>query len=133
MVIVLDTNEIVSALLTETGAPAQVLDLCITGDLELAVDARIVAEYDEVLSRPEFAFEPGEVQRIMELIVRAEHVTAAPVPVRLSDPDDAPFLEVAVAAAADAIVTGNVRHFKPAAALDIAILTPRTLLERLGS
>jgi predicted nucleic acid-binding protein len=39
-------------------------------------------------------------------------VDASSVSVSLPDPDDAPFLEVAIAGGADALVTGNARHFK---------------------
>ena len=55
------------------------------------------------------------------------------MPVALPDPDDAPFLEVAVAGGADALVTGNVAHFRRAAAsIDIPVLTPRGFLDRLA-
>ena len=48
----------------------------------------------------------------------------------LPDPGDLPFIEVAVAAAVDAIVTGNVKHFRPAEGrLDLAVMTPRQCLD----
>jgi predicted nucleic acid-binding protein len=46
------------------------------------------------------------------------------------DPDDDCFLECALAAEAEYIVTGNVRHF-PKDYEAIAIVTPRQLLQRV--
>lgn len=132
MRIVIDTNVVVSALLTDHGAPAQVVDLCIAGDLELAVDGRILAEYHEVLHRAAFHFEARDVAGFLALAEQAERVVCVPLPITLPDPDDLPFLEVAVSAAVDALVTGNVKHFRSrGGAVDIPILTPRQLLERL--
>lgn len=133
MRIVLDTNVVVSGLLSETSSPAQVVDLVVAGDVELAVDARILAEYSEVLRRPVLGLAARDVERFLAVTNYATHVVAAPLPLTLPDASDLPFLEVAVAAAADAIVTGNARHFRVREGrIDIAILTPRQLLDRLA-
>ena len=133
MRIVLDTNVVVSALLHDASVPAQVLDLCFSGELELAVDERILAEYRDVLRRPALALDLRDVERVLDLTAYAVHVVAPPLPVTLPDPDDLPFLEVAVASAADALVTGNAKHFKPhEGRVSIPILTPRHLLDRLA-
>jgi hypothetical protein len=50
-------------------------------------------------------------QLIDSLCVVGERVLAQPVAVTSPDPDDQPFLEVAVAGHADALITGNTRHF----------------------
>lgn len=133
MRIVLDTNVVVSALLNDASVPAQVLDLCLAGDIGLAVDARVVAEYRAVLHRPELRLDRRFVEELLDFMRYAEHVIAAPLPVSLPDPDDVPFLEVAVAAAVDALVTGNVKHFRAREGrLAIPVLTPRQFLDRLG-
>jgi len=46
----------------------------------------------------------------------------------LPDPDDNPFLEVAIGANADALVTGNKRHFPSDAAGKVKILSPAEFL-----
>lgn len=133
MRIVLDTNVVVSGLLNDTGVPAQVIDLCIAGDLDMLVDTRILAEYRDVLQRPELDLDASDVVGFLAITQYAEHVVAAPLPLSLPDPDDLPFLEVAVAAGADALVTGNVKHFRPAEGrVDIPVLTPRQFLDRLA-
>ena len=132
MRVVLDTNVIVSGLLSEHGAPAQVLDLCFSGDLTLVVDGRILREYRDVLSRPELGLASRDVEDVLALTEYAEYAVGIPLPLTFPDVADLPFIEVAVAAAVDAIVTGNVRHFRPAEGrIHIDVLTPRQLLGRL--
>jgi hypothetical protein len=41
-------------------------------------------------------------------------VEARPVSLPVPDPDDLPFIEVALSGAADSLVTGNTRHFSGA-------------------
>jgi putative PIN family toxin of toxin-antitoxin system len=129
--IVLDTNVLVSALLTEAGPSARVLDLCVAGELSLIVDARILREYGDVLRRRQFAFDPDRIAEVLLIADRSERLTAHPLPISLPDPDDQPFLEVAVAGGADAIVTGNERHFRPAKGLDLLITSPAGFLKAL--
>jgi putative PIN family toxin of toxin-antitoxin system len=128
--IVLDTNVLVSAFLTAEGIPAQVVTLLFAGELTWLFDARILAEYAEVLARPHFKVEASEVAEVLRRIEsEGERVAAAPVEKQLTDVDDQPFLEVALAGRADAIVTGNRRHFPDD--LGVEVLSPRELLKRL--
>ena len=133
MRIVLDTNVVVSGLLGDHGAPAQVVDLCLSGDLTLVVDGRILREYDEVLHRAELTLLPRDVSDFLSLMDYAERVVGVPLPLEFPDKGDLPFIEVAVVAAVDAIVTGNVKHFRAREGrLDIDVLTPRQLLNRVA-
>lgn len=56
--VVFDTNVVVSAMLTGGGTPDLALQLVLQGDAILLTDSRIMAEYDEVTSRPRFGFPP---------------------------------------------------------------------------
>lgn len=133
MRIVLGTNVVVSGLLTAVGPPAQVVDLVSSGDISLVLDERILEEYQDVLARPQFKFGSREVRDFLTLARDSEYVIGAPLPFALADPDDEPFLEVAVAGAVDALVTGNEKHFKvPGGRLAIPILNPRRFLEVLA-
>jgi len=49
--------------------------------------------------------------------------------VQLPDADDLPFIDVALSGKADALVTGNARHFPKG--LGVVVLSPRDLLQRL--
>jgi putative PIN family toxin of toxin-antitoxin system len=128
--IVLDTNVLVSAFLNPTGAPAQVLTLLMAGELKLLFDERILAEYAEVLARPRFGLDPTDVADVArQLEADGERVVASPSTAQLADEDDLPFLEVALSGKADALVTGNARHFPEG--LGVVVLSPRALLQQL--
>ena len=133
MRIVLDTNVLVSAMMSGSGAPYFVLQLVHQRAVTLLVDSRILAEYHEVTARAHFGFDQQE--RFIQLDVLAniaEPVIASPLRLSLPDPDDRVFVEVAFAGIADAIVTGNTRHFIPKKGdLGVAVLTPRQLVDKL--
>ena len=133
MRVVVDTNVVVSGMLSGASAPAEVLQLILQGELQLLLDSRIVAEYDEVTIRPRFGFHPVERRALLNTLRSvAEDVVAAPFVGGLPDPDDRMFVEVALGGRGDVIVTGNVRHFPLGRSrLGFAILTPRQLIERL--
>ena len=125
MRVVLDTNVLVSALLSPDGPPARVLALVAARRVDLLVDDRILAEYDRVLRRPKFSMAPRAVgELVQQLEALAEYVAPAPCPATLPDPGDVKFLECARAGLADCIVTGNPRHFPRRACRGIRVLSP---------
>ena len=130
--LVIDTNVLVSALLSPFGAPARVLDAVLAGQVQLLYDDRILAEYRAVLRRERFGFDLRDVAALLTFIrAEGERVSAPPLGFDLPDPDDAPFIEVAIAGKADALVTGNKAHFPTCACPGIPVLTPAELLEHL--
>jgi putative PIN family toxin of toxin-antitoxin system len=133
MRVVLDTNVVVSALLTAGGTADLALQLILQGEVTLLADSRILAEYDEVTARPRFGFAEPERRVFIDMLARlAEPVVARPLRLALADPDDRMFVEVAIAGAADAIVTGNPRHFVPRrGTLRVTVLKPRAFVDRL--
>jgi putative PIN family toxin of toxin-antitoxin system len=127
--IVLDTNVLVSALLRPGSLPSRVVDLVLARQVTLVFDLRIFGEYQEALLRPEFAFPLHQVSALMAFLWSVgERVQAAPLPLRLSDPDDGMFIEVAVSALADALVTGNGKHFPVSQRHGVHVLSPREWL-----
>ena len=132
MKIVLDTNVLVSGLLNSFGAPGEIVRMLSSGTLQLCYDARILSEYSEVLLRPKFAFEKSAVEALLEE-AKASGVAVAAEPLvwRLPDPDDEPFLEVAVAGGVKYLVTGNTKHFPASktAHTPIQIVSPAKFLE----
>ena len=57
---------------------------------------------------------PSDIDALLDYIeMTGEPVTGLRLPIVLPDPRDLPFLEVAAAGRADAVITGNTRHFKP--------------------
>jgi predicted nucleic acid-binding protein len=93
------------------------------------VDDRVLDEYVEVTSRSEFGFETKDINALISFIeTSAIHVQAKLLVERLPDPDDEPFLEVAIAGGADALVTGNLRHFPAKSAQGVRVISPAIFL-----
>ena len=125
MKIVLDTNVIVSGLLSSRGNPAAVLDLALSGAAQVCHDARIMAEYSEVLARPRFRFDRQRVREVLAKLEADGLATSAPqAALGLPDPDDEPFLDVALAAAADYLVTGNLADFPREKCQGMQVIAP---------
>lgn len=124
MLIVLDTNILVSALLSPFGPPARILDMVLRGDFRVAYDDRLLAEYRAVLARPKFGFAADDVTVLLEYLeMSGEFVVATPLLCPLPDPDDLPFLEVAIYAHA-VLITGNIAHYLPHARGNAQVMTP---------
>lgn len=132
MIAVLDTNVIVSGILRPFSRPGDILRLVSRGTLKVAYDIRILSEYREVLSRPRFGFSRESIETfLLQLEEDGLGVSAQPLPFRLTDPGDEPFLEVALAAPAGALVTGNKRHFPKESYEGVAILSPGQFCDML--
>ncbi len=129
MNVVLDTNILVSGLLSSSQAPGQILDLVLAGELTPIVDHRIMAEYREVLARPKFSFDSHAVNDLVDYIERTGMAAStSPWDLSLPDPDDAVFLEVAAVAQAP-LITGNLRHYPPEKRQNIVVMSPRDFIE----
>jgi putative PIN family toxin of toxin-antitoxin system len=131
MRLVLDTNVVVSGILSPKGPPGRLLDLAFDEHLQLVVEPRILQEYRDVLLRPRFALPEAAVHRLVDRLEDlATQVLAGPWPHPLPDPDDAVFLATAKAGMA-LLVTGNIAHFPPALRGTVEVLRPRELTDRL--
>ena len=86
MRLVLDTNVIVSGVLTPMGPPGQLLDVILAGEASLVLVPQIAVEYREVLLRPRFHLGVEQVHRLVDTLEDiAMHVAAAPWPIALED------------------------------------------------
>ena len=125
---VLDTNIIVSGLRNPERNAASVLRLAESRAFRCYVSQEMLNEYEEVLARTSLGLKPEQIKKFLRMLRRiffmanpAKQVEAA------SDPDDDKFLECALKARADYIVTGNLRHFPPQFQ-DIRVVSPRQFL-----
>jgi len=129
MKIVLDTNALLAGLLTPFGPCAQIVRMVCSGELKLCLDARILSEYHEVLRRPKFRLDADKVAALLDYIEHSgELVASSPRVDSLPDPDDHPFLEVALAGRAACLVTGNLAHFPPKCRAGAQVLSPAEFL-----
>ena len=130
MRIVLDTNVLVSGLLQPFGPSGQIVRLVASGALTLCHDSRILAEYEEVLRRAKFRFDPNRVEALLVQIRAAGiPVAARPLEVRLPDPDDEAFLEIALAGEVRCLVTGNAKHYPVESCHGVEVLSPRSFID----
>ena len=132
MKLVLDTNIIVSGLLRSQGSPAQVLALALAGAVQVCHTESILAEYADVLARPRFKFDPDRVRDVMTKFARDGLAVEAGEfsDLNLPDPDDEPFLAVALAASADFLVTGNLSDYPPEQRRGCAVVSPAVFMEQ---
>ncbi|HLN57554.1 MAG TPA: PIN domain-containing protein [Thermoanaerobaculia bacterium] len=129
MRLVVDTNVLVAGILSASGPPGWIAEALLSGEIEPVLDARIRAEYEDVLGRPELSLDPERVAAVLDVIDNfGLEVVAPPWPEPLPDPDDAPFLAVAALIGCP-LVTGNIRHFPAKARGTVAVLTPRQLID----
>ena len=127
--VVLDTNIVVSAHLSDEGYPSFVVDLCLSSRLQWFVSREILEEYGEVLRRKRLRIDPKLVDASLGLIQESARVVRPKQRLALcSDPDDNKFLDCAKEAEADYVVTGNKRHF-PARLGKTRVVSPRELIE----
>jgi putative PIN family toxin of toxin-antitoxin system len=130
---VLDTNVVVSALLKPAGLPAAVVDLGFSGVFRWYITQPILTEYGIVLARRRLAV---DVRKAANFFADLEDTATVVTPARklneCTDASDDKFLECALAARADFVVTGNARHF-PARFQDIRVVPPRQFLTVLAA
>lgn len=131
---VIDTNVIVSALLTSKNdsATVQVISKAILGEIVPVVNDMIISEYEDVLSRPKFSFPLAVVDYLITSFERiGVYHEPKPSGAVLKDMDDLPFYEVALDLHNSGcyLVTGNAKHFPK---LDF-IVSPREYLELLNA
>ena len=132
IVVVLDTNVLVSSLLNPNGSPGKILDLIIGGQIQVAYDDRILGEYEDVLAGPELHIRPSQAFAVIGHIeLSGKFVTAKSLPTEgYPDPDDIMFAEVLIASNANALVTGNLRHYHPLVQRKMPVLSPVQFLEK---
>jgi len=132
MMIVLDTNVIVSGILRPFSKAALILTSVADGTVQVAYDARLLSEYRDVLNRPKFNLAKENVEAFLTQVEQEGFlVSAKPLEIHLLDPDDEPFLEVAIAGKVEALVTGNKRHFPKKEYAKVRILSPAEFLDVL--
>jgi putative PIN family toxin of toxin-antitoxin system len=129
--VVLDTNVIVSGLLTPQGAPGQLLRLHAEGAFDLVVSPSLLEELFDVLERPHVMLLHERDLILDHLRSEATIVVdkAARHPTIPTDPDDVFLLDLAVNSAA-ILVTGD-RALQRLAATAL-VLSPRALVEALS-
>lgn len=138
MKLVLDTDVIIAALRSPTGASAALLLAADDGIIDLLATVPLFVEYEAVSRRAEHVLAAGLTQADIGTFLN--HLVELVRPVepwflwrpQLRDPADEIVLEAAVNGRADALVSFNRRHFLPAAErFGLPVLRPGEALERI--
>ena len=115
---------------SKRGASYALLEKIYSDEVILHLSVPLVLEYEEVLSRVEFAFPQALVAGIIDDLcsVGIHHEVYFLWRPYLKDPDDDFVLELALRSECDYLVTHNVRDFAGIDKLGITVITPKELL-----
>ena len=138
---VLDTNVAVSALVFHSGALSWLRGAWRSRSVCPLASRETTAELIRVLTYPKFALNAEDQRDLLDDFLPCCQTVDVPVPPpaipECRDPFDRPFLELALAGRADALVTGDSDILGLAGAFAVPVLTPaefrRRVLERKGA
>lgn len=131
--IVLDTNVLVTALLSRNGTSFKLLSMIDDKRLELVLSTPLVKEYEDVLSRKKFVLNSNDIQDILDYLcsISSHHKIYYLWRPILKDIQDDMILELAVKANA-MIITHNKKDFEKASMFNLPVLTVSEFLNLLG-
>jgi len=133
--LVIDTNVIISALLKPQSNPALVASLILQGNCPLCLSDEILVEYEEVLALDKFKrLDQASVKEFLSTLKRRALWVVPKVSIDkvAKDPADNAFLECALEAKADFIITGNKKHFPFEEFKGSRIVSPREFISEIG-
>ena len=112
--VIIDTNVLVSALLSSRDDSATVimLMLLLDGHIIPVITDRIFSEYGEVLRRKKFRFPEESVSVLLdEIRKKSKMINPAISDADLPDEKDRPSLDALLAEDDTVLITGNLKHF----------------------
>jgi putative PIN family toxin of toxin-antitoxin system len=130
VIVVIDTNVLVSAALRDRDPQAAIEWVLAQPDWDWVVSPAILAEYEQVLARPRFGLTADLRARWRALLAQSTVAIDPPACDFPRDQDDAPFLACAIAARADYLVTGD-RDFAEARKLLTTTILSVSMFKRL--
>lgn len=134
--IIIDTNVLLSALRSDSGASFQLLRLIPDERFEINLSVPLVLEYEDVLKRPEMdvPLDHAAIDDILDFLCQTGRLRTIRFLWRptLRDPDDDFLLELAVECNCDYIVTFNTRDFLNSSNFGISAITPAEFLTIIG-
>jgi putative PIN family toxin of toxin-antitoxin system len=130
---VLDTNVLISALLSRGGSPARVLRAWLDGAFELIVSDQLLEELGRALGYPKLRarVEPAEAVEFVDLLRRGARIHDDPADLSsIRSPDPGDDYLVALAEHAQAMIVSGDRHLL-ALAGQLPVLSPSDFLDEL--
>jgi predicted nucleic acid-binding protein len=134
--VILDTNVILAAMRSQTGASHRLLLTIGHPRWQSVVTVALMCEYEDVARRPGNVpgLSPQDITNILNLIYQQSHRQLVWFSWRpLSpDPGDDAILEAAIAGGCDFVVSFNERHLRVAQQFGVEVLKPADLLKLIG-
>ena len=136
MRVVIDTNVLLSGLIRPRGAPGAIVRALREGRIVPVLSRPMLEEIGAVLSRPrllnKYGLEPADAETILRFLVTRGELVEPKVEIRrCRDPRDDMFLEAAVSASADRLVTGDKDLLDMGSVEGVAIVTARRMADEL--
>jgi len=137
--VVLDTNVLISAIISSKGSPAKILDLWRQGAFDLVFSEETLKELINVLSRPKLLRITGinedELNRLLSYLRSSSIVvdSSEDISIAIEDPDDTKFISCALQAGAKYIVSGDHHLLDVEKFEGTAIVTPAEFLRTFAS
>jgi uncharacterized protein len=134
--LVVDPNVLIAALISASGAPAQLLEAARLGEILMVASPALLAELRGVLWREKFRryVTLGEVDEYISALSALAEVRADPpaddVPQVCRDPDDDYLITLARAAGVQLLVSGD-RDLLDLTLSDLVVVAPAAAVERL--
>ncbi|AFK06819.1 putative toxin-antitoxin system toxin component, PIN family [Mesotoga prima MesG1.Ag.4.2] len=137
--VVLDTNVLISAIISSKGSPAKILDLWREGAFDLVFSEETLQELINVLSRRRMfritGINEDELNRLVSYLRNSSIVvdSSEDISIAIEDPDDTKFISCAVQAGAKYIVSGDHHLLDVEKFEGTAIVTPAEFLRTFAS
>ena len=135
---VLDTDVIVAAMRSPTGASAAILLAARRNSVTLLASVPLCVEYEAICRRPEHRLAAEMSERQVDIFVTAVIAMAEPVAAhflwrpQLRDPNDEMVLETAINGGADALVTFNRQDYgNVPSRFGVDVLLPKEAILRI--
>lgn len=133
--IVVDTNVLVSALISE-GIPALIIkEHVLLGKVQICISDAVLEEYPLVLGGKKFSKYLSfrtDAEIVLERIEEIALKFSPNVSINLiSDESDNKFLELSIAAQVDYLITGNTNDFTESQYQDVKVVSPREYWDKL--
>jgi hypothetical protein len=129
--VVVDTNVFISSLINPAGTPGKIVDLWKVGRISLCLSQEILHEYLEVIARLGISDDPAVATLLKIFESRGNQVyvsETSALTVIENDPEDNKFLECAIAARAQYVISGDRHLLKLREFQGIRVLTPAAFI-----